>query len=444
MSERKKDLLRSIFKIAIPTWGAFFTKDMLGIVDLYFVSRLGAEPIAAVSLSGIIMGLIFMIGMGINSGTMALVSQALGREDKKFALNASTQSVLLALITGFIIAFCGIKFSVNLMEMVGGTGQVAILGGQYLSILAIGSIFLLVILSLETSMQSNKDSMTPFKAMVTANIVNIILDPILIYGFFGVPALGVAGSAWATLTGQIIGFSVMFYSVFFGKNKNNIFSFKYLKPDFEIIKKIWKIGIFSSGKMLVMNLHGVILMKLVSGFGTVAIAAFGIGLRLRILIFGPSMGFGVAASVLVGHNIGAKLYQEAVRSLKKCVEIISIISFSFSVVFFVFAEKIISLFTSELPVISEGTMFLKWFSSSFVFMGAGIVMSRAMDGAGYTKIPMWLNILTLFIFGIPAAYFLASTTLGLKGIWISITLSNVILAFALHIDIRRKKWFEGK
>ncbi|MCK9224994.1 MAG: MATE family efflux transporter [Candidatus Muirbacterium halophilum] len=443
MSE-KKELLRSIFKIALPTWGAFFTKDLLGIVDMYYVSSLGAESIAAVSLSGIIMGLIFMVGMGINSGTMALVSQSLGARDSESALKTSTQSILLALITGICIAFICIPNSIHILNFVGGEGNVAKLGAQYISILLFGAIFLLIILSLETSMQSHKDSMTPFKSMMTANIVNIILDPILIYGLLGAPALGVAGSAWATLTGQLTGLSVMLYSVFFGKNKKRVFALKYLKPDKSIIKKIWKIGIFSSGKMLVMNLHGIFLMKLVSTFGTVAIAAFGIGLRLRILIFGPSMGFGVAASVLVGHNIGAKLYSNAIKAIKKCVEIIAVIAFVFSVGFFVFAEKILSIFTQDLIVISEGTTFLRWFSISFVFMATGIVMNRAMDGAGYTKIPMWLNIVTLFLIGIPAAYILAATSLGLKGIWISITLSNVILALSLAVDIRRKKWLNSK
>jgi len=435
-----KKISKQIFSLAFPTWIAFLSKDLLGIADMLFVSRLGAKSIAAVSLSGIILGIIFMMGHGISSGTVALVSQAVGRKDKEGSKLYASQSISLSFITGLVISIICIPFSDHIISAVGGKGEVITLGSSYLSIIALVAPVLLMLVSMETSIRGNNDAKTPFKSMLIANVVNIVLDPILIYGWFGFPEFGVNGSAIATMIAIIVAFCILTYSILIGKHKNNIVNSKEFIPKPLIFKKIFNIGIFSSGKMFIMNIFGLFFMRLVSSFGTVALAAFGIGLRLRIMIFGPSMGFGVASSVLTGQFIGAKRPDKAKTAIIQTTFSIIIICLIFNFLFFFFARDIISWFSSEPDILKAGITFLRWFSFSFIFLGSSLVLGRAMDGAGYTKMPMIIHAVALILIGLPLGYYLASTTLGLRGIWLSIVISNAIMTFLLVLDISRGKW----
>ena len=436
-------ITQKMMKLAIPTWMAFLSKDLLGIADMFFVSKLGPESIAAVSLCGIVLGIIFMIGHGITSGTVATVSQAVGRQDSEASKKYSTQSIIVAFFCGLLISAICIPLASDILRLVGADENVVAIGTPYLRVLAAVASIMLVIFSLETSIRGNNDANTPFKSMLTANIVNIILDPILIYGWFGFPKMGVTGSAVATLIAFLFAFSILSYSILFGKNKGRIVSRKYIKIDFEAVKKIWTIGIFSSGKMLISNIYALFFMRLVASFGTIAVAAFGIGLRLRILIFGASMGFGAAASVLTGQFIGAGQIQKAKKAIYQNVVAISVISAFLNILFFVFATQIVRIFTDNAEVLAYGTDFLRWFSFSFVFMGASIVLGNAMDGAGYTKLPMLNNILGQIVIGLPTAYYFSSTFLGIKGVWLSLVLSQVFLMFFLIFDIRRNRWYRA-
>jgi putative MATE family efflux protein len=417
-------LRKAIWKIALPTYGAFLTHDLMGTVDMLFVGRLGAGAVAAVAISGAVFGIIMMLSQGITSGTTALVANAVGRGDRSTANLVVGQSVLLASVVGVGIALIGVPIAAPALRIMGANEEVVGLGTGYFQITTAGALLMVLTMALGSSLRGTGDARTPFRAMVTGNIVNAILDPIFIFGWLGVPAMGVAGSAWATLIGRAIGASIQIHAYTTGRTYFNLTA-RHFIPEFSTMGKVLKIGVFASLRGLLGNIAMISLMRLVALYGTTAVAAFGIGMRLRMFIMGPSMGFGTAAATLVGQNLGAGNTERARKAGWLAVGTCSFVILGFSLVFWFFAEPIVSVFNTDPDVIATGATFMRWFTASSVFMSTGMVLGIAMSGAGDTVSPMVITGIAQVSLALPIAYFLSRAWGSVDGIWAAIAAGNL-------------------
>ncbi|MFO7955492.1 MAG: MATE family efflux transporter [Candidatus Brocadiia bacterium] len=433
---------RALWRITLPTWGAFITHDLLGIVDMFFVGKLGKVAVAAVAMSGIIMGIIIMLGQGVTAGTTALVANALGRDDEEAARESAGQSLVMAGFLSLLVIAGGVPLAGPILRLLGASPDVVAEGIPYLRIFAISSFALMGMMSLSATLRGAGDAVTPFKAMVLGNAVNIILDPILIFGWLGVPALGVAGSAWATLIGRSTGLVVVLYIFFVAQDGPFRLHVRDLRPHLARVWRILRIGIFASGRMLVRNIAGLLLMRLVAGFGTAPVAAYGISMRVRMLVFGPSMGFGTAAATLIGQNLGAEQPERAEKAGWIAAGIAICISLAIMCVFWTVPARIIAIFNDDPQVVSVGVGVLRWLSASFAFMTMAFVLGRGMTGAGDTLSPMLVQAFALLLVGLPLAYALSHALDSVKGIWMAIFAANVLAGLGSAAIFRWGRWKE--
>ncbi len=409
---------------------------------MFFVGKLGKVPVAAVSMCGIVMGIIIMLAQGVTAGTMALVANALGRDDEPAARESAGQSLVMAAFLSLLVVATGVPLAGSILRLLGANADVVREGTPYLRIFAISSFSMMGMISLSASLRGAGDAVTPFWAMVIGNIVNIILDPIFIFGWFGFPALGVVGSAWATFIGRSTGLAIVLYLFFIARSGPFVLHLSDLRPHITRIWRILRIGIFASGRMLIRNVSGVFLMRLVAAFGTAAIAAFGISMRLHMLIFGPSMGFGTAAATLIGQNLGAGKPHRAEKAGWTAAGIIVCISLVLTAVFWAIPGKLIAVFNDDPAVVAIGVGVLRWLSASFPLMATGFVLGRGMTGAGDTLSPMLVQAAALIVVGVPLAYLLSWALGSVQGIWMGIFAANILSGLGSIAIFRWGRWRE--
>ena len=417
---------RAIVGIALPTWGAFITHDFLGIADMFFVGKLGPPAVAAVAMGSLMFGIIMMVSQGVAAGTTALVANAIGTGSRARAEAVVGQSLAMAGVLSVVVAVMGLVLADDLMRLLGASEEVAALGAGYLRVVAGGCITMMLMMVFGASLRAAGDAKTPFMAMVLGNVVNIVVDPIFIFGWLGMPALGVPGSAWATLIGRTAALAIMIRVFFGGRHEHFHLHVRDLKPRPADMGLIASIGMFASGRMLLRNIGGLVLMRLVAGFGTVSVAAFGICMRLQMVVFGPSMGFGTAAAAMVGQNVGAGRPERAERSAWVAVGMACAIVACFSTVFWFAGRPLVAVFNDDPQVVALGANLLRWFSISFVFLSMSFVLSHAMTGGGDTVLPMVIVGVSLILFAVPVAYWLSDAWGGVQGVWAAMAGGNVL------------------
>jgi putative MATE family efflux protein len=431
---------RAVIRIALPTWGAFLTHDLLGVVDMFFVGKLGPAAVAAVAMSGLIFGIIIMMSQGVGAGTTALVANALGSGNRSKAEAYAAQSLVLAGILSIFVAVIGLLFADLLMKWLGAAEDVAKLGSAYLRIVAGGSFTMMLTMTFGASLRAAGDAGTPFRAMIIANVVNAILDPIFIFGYLGMPALGVPGSAWATLISRAIGLTILVRVFFGGRHEHFQLRLSHLKLEMDTVRRIGRIGVFASGRMFLQNIAQLFLMRLVAMFGTIPVAGFGIGLRLQMFVFGPSMGFGTAAGTMTGQNLGAGKPDRAARATWFAVSIAGGIALVLSVIYWFAGPQLTRIFNEDPRVVEAGAVFLKWYGVSLLFMAVTFVLGFAMMGAGDTLTPMIIVAVTLVLLGVPLAYLLAYFFNDVRGIWAALVFSNVLSGLATMAAFKWGRW----
>jgi len=431
---------RAIVRVALPTWGAFVTHDFLGIADMFFVGKLGPEAVAAVAMSSLMFGIILMVGLGIAAGTTALVANAIGTGDRARAEEVVGQSLAMATILSVLVAAAGLVLADDLLRLLGASEPVAAIGAGYLRIVAGGCVTMMLMMVFGASLRAAGDATTPFLAMVLGNVVNIVLDPIFIFGWLGMPALGVPGSAWATLVGRAVALAVMVRVFFGGRHEHFHLHLRDLKPRPGAMRQIAGIGMFASGRMLLRNVGALVLMRLVAAFGTVPVAAYGICMRLQMVVFGPSMGFGTAAAALVGQNIGAGRPERAERSAWVAVGMACAIVSCFSALFWFAGRPLVGFFNDDPQVIAVGADLLRWFSISFVFLCMSFVLSHAMTGGGDTLLPMLIVAASLILFAVPVAFWLSRAWGGVHGVWAAMAGGNVLAGLLSAWAFRLGRW----
>jgi len=419
-------LLRAAWRLSLPMTGGVLLQNLLSLVDMMFVAWLGPVAIAAVAVSGVLLGIISMLAIGVTTGCTALVAQAVGAGNREGAQRAAAQSLLLSGALSVAVAAAGLPLAGPLLRMLGAQPDVVARGVPYLRIVAGCSFTMVLSFTFASAVRGAGDAVTPLKVMIVANVINIFLDPVLIYGLYGMPALGVAGSALASVLASFVAMGLLARVFFAGRHRHFHLRLHHLRPHWPTIARILRIGVFGSGQMLIRNISAVGMVRIVAPFGAVALAAYGVGMRLWFAVLMPGIGFGTAAATLVGQNVGARKPRRAVKAGWAIAGMWAAVSAALSVGFLVWAERMIAVFNSSPEVVATGASFLRWTAATFVFTAMSVVLGRAMTGAGDTFWPMLITGVAMLACRIPLAYALAAAWGEVSGVWAAMAASNVV------------------
>jgi putative MATE family efflux protein len=407
------------------------------------VGRLGPSAVAAVALSGTILGIIWIVIMGISIGTVAMVARFIGAKEFEKADNVAAQSLLMSLIGGTVTAIVGFFSAEFVLKAMGAKGEVLILGVSYFRILCLGALAIFPSVTLAFALRGAGDAITTTKILIFSTGLNIVLDPLLIFGPGWFPRLGVAGSAIATVIARSVEMVILLFIFFKGKSHLHI-NLKRAKIEPAVMGQILKIGIFVSISELMWNISSLILMRIVAFYGTFAIAAYGIGLRLMIAIQMPGFGLAQSAATLVGQNLGANEPKRAEKSAWLTLGFYEVMMIVLTVIIFFFTPSIVASFNNNPEVVKIGATYLRFMAVTFVFMASSITLAGAMQGAGDSFSPMVIDGITLFLIRIPLTVFLANhLELATTGIWIGVAVSNVIGGLCMCLRFYQGKW-KGK
>ncbi len=409
--------------------------------DIYFLGRLGPEVLAASSLGSMAAFVVLSASMGVGIAGLAVVARRIGEGDQDAAAHSLWQILILAGLLGLTLGGLGVLLARPLLLLLGATGAVLVEGTRYLQV-SFALLFLLV-LNLATN-RALRGSGEPRTAMVTmgiASLVTVVFYPLLILGIGPFPQLGIVGSAVATGLGQGTGWVLAMTMLFSGRLRITL-KLSLLTIDRGVIKQLIKIGLPVTGQLLLRSLSRLVLAPLIASFGASALAAYGIIVRLMMFPLSVGFGLGNAAGTLVGQNLGAGKPRRGAISAWIIAGVNVLIMTIVVSGYVIFARPLVSQLVESGPgVVDEGVTVLYLMAPAYIFSALGVVMGRALDGAGDTWPAMWVNLFTLWVVQIPAAYLMVYTLdLGSAGIWLGIACSNVLNGIILALWFLRGGW----
>ena len=438
-------IIKALVKLSIPLILTNILQTAYNLTDTFWVGRLGSVPVAAVSLAFPIVFIIVSLGSGMAIAGSILVAKRQGAKDADAVAHISTQTFFSVLTISLILAVLGYMLTPFLVSIMNVTPEVYSEAVAYLKITFLGLPPLFVYLTFQSLMRSIGKVKLPFYIVLSTVLLNLVLDPLFIFGWGGIiPASGVKGAAIATVGTQILSALIGLYVLFKGAQGIKIRLNDYY-PDFEVIKNLIKLGMPVSIEQVSRALGIFTMVLLVTHFDTMVLASYGIGSRILSFIIIPAFGLAMATSTLVGQNIGAGAYDRVKKTLQLSLKIAFGVLTFIGFLLFVFAEEVARFFIpGELATIKESAVFIKTLSVSFGFLGILIVLMGAFRGAGKTKISMILALFSVWILRFPLAYYLGyHTSLEQFGIWISYPITNTLTAIAGLVLLIKYKWFEG-
>ncbi len=375
-------ILKTLVRLAVPVTISMVLFTVYLLVDLCFVGRLGPDAVAAVSISGNA----FFIHLGfstiLGTGGMALIAQAFGRKEYGHAARVFKQSLLMALIIGTIEAVTGFLLAPAYIKFFGGSGKSLQWGIQYFQIFSLTFLFMLLLYVVGNCFRGMGNTKTPMIIMLQANILNIVLDPILIFGWLGLPAMGVRGAAIASLISQIYGLGIYGYLLFLRGSHINLKGRWRFDPG--IIKQSLIIGVPSGMNHFLLAANLLITFRVISIYGTAALASIGIGFRILQSIYIPVIAVASAMAAIVGQNFGAQKFSRISGTLWRAWLISMIFMIGCSAICLLFPQVLIGIFSNNSDVIHYGVIYLRIFSLGFVMVGTIMVASSAFQGLGKT------------------------------------------------------------
>jgi putative MATE family efflux protein len=434
------NLLRGLLRLATPMLAGALLQNLQSVIDLFWVGRLGPEALAAVALGATVIMVLFPVLMGLSVGTTALVARAVGAGRYPEAGAAAAQSLLLAVILSVVCGLVGAALATPLLDLLGAEPEVLRTGSVYLRVFLFGATTLFVLFIGTAALQGAGDALTPMLIMGVANVLNLVLDPLFIFGLGPLPGLGVAGAALATVVAQAVAAALAVALLLSGRVRLHLRA-RQFRPDPALAWRILRIGIPGSGQMLSRSLMSLVLMHIVARCGTAAVAAYGTGLRLHMIVLMPAFALGGAAGTMVGQNLGAGQPGRARRAAWLATGIDLLFMLLAALVLALAAPGLIRVFNAEPEVVAIGADYLRTVSPFYVFAALAIVLGRALNGAGDSLGPMLFTVVSLWGLQVPLALHgsrhWASPT---RGIWWAIVAATVLHGVLMAVWFEMGRW----
>ncbi len=433
-------LNRAILLLAVPMVLEMVLESLFAVVDVAWVGRLGADAVATVGLTESMLSLVFAVGMGLSLSTTAMVARRIGEKDPEGAAVAAVQAIFLGLMLALAIGLPCLLFAPNLLRLMGATPEIVAVGSGYARICLGGSCAVLLLFLNNAIFRGAGDAAIAMRLLWVSNIINLILDPCLIFGWGPFPRLGVTGAALATFIGRSIGVAYQFYRLLKGTERIRIL-LRQVRIRFDVLWKLVRVSLTGILQFAIAHTSWIGLVRIVSTFGAAAIAGYTIAIRIVIFAILPSWGLSNAAATLVGQNLGAGKPDRAEAAVWRTGLYNMILLGSIGVFFILFAEPVVRLFIDDPSVVALGTTCLRIVSYGNLGYAYFFVMMQAFNGAGDTITPTIVNFFGFWLFEIPLAYVLAKP-LNMKsnGVFYSIAIAESAMAIASAILFKRGKW----
>jgi len=433
-------LNRAIFLLSIPMMLELAMESVFAVVDVYFVSTLGASAVATVGLTESMMTLMYSVAIGLSMGTTALVSRRIGEKHASEAGDAAIQSVIVAVFASIPFALAGIFYSKELLSLMGADEWSRTHGYGYTQWMLGGNIVIMLIFIINAIFRGAGDAAIAMRVLWISNLINIILDPMLIFGWGPFPQLGVEGAAVATNIGRGSGVLIQIFLLFRG-GKHIRISWDQLRIRLEIMWKLVRTSLGGIGQFIIATTSWIGLVRIVSEFGSDVVAGYTIAMRIFVFTILPAWGMSNAAATLVGQNLGAGQPERAERS----VWITGLANMVFlaivAIIYLSAGPDLIRIFTADSQIIKYGAECLRIISYGYLIYAWGMVMPQAFNGAGDTITPTKINFLAFWMVEIPLAWLLA---LGLdwqqSGVYWSIVTAESLAGFVGIYLFRKGSW----
>jgi putative MATE family efflux protein len=436
---------RAVFLLAVPMILEMCMESVFAVVDIFFVGRLGKnEAVSTVVLTESVLTIVYSVAIGLSMAATALVARRIGEKNPEAASKAGTQSLIVALVITAIVSAAGLIFAPDILKLMGASRETVLIGTNYTRIVYGGSVVIMLLFLINGIFRGAGDASMAMRSLWIANICNIILCPVLIYGVGPIPAFGITGAAMATTIGRGIGVLYQLYHLFSNKRVIKVRRQDFV-PDWPIIKSISNIAWTGTAQFLIASASWMVLARIMAEFGDTAVAGYGVAIRLIMFFLLPAWGMSNAAATLVGQNLGAQQPERAEQSVWRTAKYNTIFMIFVTLVFLLFAQPIVAFMNKDVSVESYAVMALRIVSLGYIFFGVGMVVTNAFNGAGDTKTPTLINIFGFWLFQVPLAFLLALVfKLGPKGVFIAIVLAETGITIAGIIIFKKGKWKKVK
>jgi putative MATE family efflux protein len=434
------NLNRAILLLAIPMVLEMVLESLFAVVDVLWVGRLGANAVATVGLTESLLSLVFAIGIGLSMSTTAMVARRIGEKDPQDAAVAGAQAIFLGLLVSLAIGVPSFVFAPQLLRLMGASPEIVATGTGYARI-ALGGCGAIVMLFLNNAIfRGAGDAAIAMRLLWVSNILNLILDPCLIFGLGPFPRLGVTGAALATFSGRSIGVLYQFYRLMKGSERLRIPP-RLLRLNPRVMWRLIRVSLTGILQFAIANTSWIGLVRIVSIFGSAALAGYTIAIRIVIFVILPSWGLSNAAATLVGQNLGAGHPQRAEQAVWRTGLYNMLVLGLIGVVFIFTATPLVRLFTHDPAVVPLAASALRILSYGNIAYAYGMVMLQSFNGAGDTVTPTIVNFFGFWVLEIPLAWWLAiHQGLHSTGVYLSIVIAQAAVAIAGILLFRRGKW----
>lgn len=426
--------------LSIPMILEMLMESIFAVVDIFYVSKVSVNAVATIGLTESVVTLVYAVAIGLSMAATAIVARRIGENDREGASKATVQVIFLGVAVAAVISVIGILFPKDILALMGGEPDLIAEGYGYTQVLLGGNVTIMLLFLINAVFRGAGDASIAMWTLILSNGLNIILDPMFIFGFGPIPAFGVEGAAIATTIGR--GSAVLFQLavLFYGWSKIKV-GFKDLVLRVGVMLNLIKVSLGGIGQFLIGTSSWVFLMRIMSEFGSEVLAGYTIAIRVMMFTFMPAWGMSNAAATLVGQNLGAKQPDRAEQSVWQTGKYCAIFMGLVSLAYLFFAPQIISWFTNEANVIENGSLCLRVIAAGYIFYAYGMVVINSFNGAGDTETPTIINFICFWLFQLPFAYLMAITfNFGPTGVFLAIVLAEVLISVIAIIWFRKGKW----
>ncbi|MGA8028966.1 MAG: MATE family efflux transporter [Bryobacteraceae bacterium] len=433
------NLNRAIVLLSIPMILEMAMESLFGIVDVFFVARLGSDAVATVGLTESLLTLVFGVAIGLSIATQAFVARRTGEKDPEGAAETAVQAILLGLVVSATVGIIGVTHAPQLLHVMGSSATVEA-NSRYTQVMLGGSATIFLIFLINAIFRGAGDAALAMRTLWLANAINIVLDPCLINGWGPFPRLGVLGASVATTTGRGIGVLFQFWQLSSGKNRVVVHR-RQMRLNIRVMLKLLRVSATGIIQFLVATASWMALVRIISIFGSAAVAGYTIAVRMIIFTILPSWGFSNAAATLVGQNLGAKKPQRAETAVYRTgfynMGYLGLVS----IAFLFFPAPLVAIFTREPEVLRTATACLSIFGIGYMSYAWGMVLIQAFNGAGDTLTPTLINLFAFWLFQIPLAYLFAiHYSFGPRGAFSAVPIADIVLTITALVLFRRGNW----